>query len=66
MTNSIDERMDNAIAFFTERATLTKAREQRLMFEHLREIAEGTQQNTRMLDVLKQELENVHKAVGVR
>jgi hypothetical protein len=58
--------MDDAIAFFKEQAISTKPREQRLMLEHLCDIAKATQQNTRMLDVLKAEVEQLHIALGVR
>ena len=66
MIHSLDEQMDEVIAYFSERASRTKARDRKLMLEHLREIAIATQQNMRMIDVLKQELESVHNALGVR
>ena len=66
MTLSIDDRMESALTFFNERAALTKLPHQRELYEHLREIAEVNQLNTRMLDVLKRELEEIHHAIGVR
>ena len=60
MTTSMDQRMDGAIAFFAELASSAKTPERRRMLEHLREMAEATQQNARMLDVLKLELEGIH------
>ena len=61
----IDERMDLAIAYFIERAATTQVQERRIMLEHLRAIAEAAQQNTRMLDVLKLELETIRQTLGV-
>lgn len=64
MTVPIEERMEKAMRFFAEQAGLAKKDDQREMFEHLHEVAAVNQLNTRMLDVLKHELEEVRHELG--
>jgi hypothetical protein len=66
MKRPIDETMAEARQFFLERATAANGKEERLMSEHLREMAEAIQENTRMLEVLRGEIGELHHLVGVR
>jgi len=66
MKRPIDETMSAARQFFLERATAAQGVEERLVSEHLREMAEAIQENTRMLDVLRGEIGELHHVLGVR
>jgi hypothetical protein len=66
MKRPIDETMAEARQFFLDRALAAGISDERLMNEHLRELAEAVQENSRMLDVLRREIEELHHVVGVR
>ena len=66
MKRPIDEAMGEARQFFLERAQMAPVAYERLMCDHLRELAEAVQENARMLDVLRREIEELHHVVGVR
>jgi hypothetical protein len=66
MKHSIDEAMDEARRFFLEHGATATSEEGRRMSECLREMAEAVQENARMLDVLRRELDEVHHVLGVR
>jgi hypothetical protein len=66
MRRPIDETMAEARQFFLERARAANGTEERLLNEHLREIAEGVQEIERMLDLLRREVAELHHVVGVR
>jgi len=66
MKRPIDETMAEARQFFLERAQTAPVAYERVMHEHLRELAEAVQENARMLDVLRREIEELHHVVGVR
>lgn len=59
MSVSIETRMEKAIAFFTEQGSHCKHEHERELYEHMHEIAAANLLNTRMLEVLKHELEAV-------
>lgn len=66
MKRPIDETMAEARQFFLDRSKSANGTDERLMHEHLRELAEAVQENTRMLDVMRREIEELHHVVGVR
>jgi hypothetical protein len=66
MKRPIDETMAEARQFFLERARAANGTEDRLLNEHLGEMAEGIQEVERMLDVLRREIAELHHVVGVR
>lgn len=66
MKRPIDDTMAEARQFFLERAMAASITDERLLNEHLRELAEAVQENRRMLDVLRREIEELHHVVGVR
>lgn len=66
MKRPIDETMAEARQFFLDRSMAANGTDERLMNEHLRELAEAVQENSRMLDVLRREIEELHHVVGVR
>jgi hypothetical protein len=65
MKRPIDETMAEARQFFLERKAVAIDTEARLVSEHLREMAEAIQENTRMLKVLRDEIAELHHLVGV-
>lgn len=66
MKRPIDETMAEARQFFLERAQVAPIAYERVLHEHLRELAEAVQENARMLDVLRLEIEELHHVIGVR
>ena len=66
MKRPLDETMSEAREFFLERARAANGTDERLMNEHLSELAEAVQENGRMLDVLRREVEELHHVLGVR
>lgn len=66
MKRPIDDTMAEARQFFLERAQMAPLAYERVMHEHLCELAEAAQENARMLDVLRREIEELHHVVGVR
>jgi len=66
MKRPIDETTAEARQFFLDRAMEAPTAEERLLYEHLRELAEAVQENSRMLDMLRREIEELHHVVGVR
>jgi hypothetical protein len=66
MKKPIDDTMVEARQFFLEHALTAQTEEERLLHEHLRELAEAVQENARMLDVMRREVEELHHVMGVR
>ena len=66
MKRPIDDAMAEAREFFLERAQAAPVTYERVLHEHLRELAEAVQENARMVDVLRREIEELHHVVGVR
>jgi hypothetical protein len=66
MEHSIDEMMEEARQYFHERAQAARSNDARALNEHLRELAEVVQENTRMIETLHRDLEKVHHVLGVR
>ena len=66
MKHSIDEVLEEARQFFLDRAQIAKSPEAKAVNEHLRALSEVIQENTRMLDVLRHELDELRHVVGVR
>ena len=66
MKRPIDETMAEARHFFLDRAQAAMLSEERHLNEHLRELAEAVPENSRMLDVLRSEIAELHHVIGVR
>ncbi len=66
MKRPIDETMAEARQFFLDRAAAASRPEEQRLNEQLRELAEAIQENTRMLDVLRGEIEEIRHVLGVR
>ena len=64
MTTTNEERMEEAMKFFSEQAAHSTLTEQREMYEHLHDLAALNQLNARMLDVFQRELEEVRHELG--
>lgn len=66
MKRPIDETMAEARQYFLERARAANGTDERILNEHLREMAEAIQENSRMLDVMRREIGDLHHVLGVR
>jgi len=65
MIRSVDEKMDEARAFFTHRSELAKNLDERAIYEHLADMAASIQETQRMLDYLKTRVEEIQHATGL-
>ena len=66
MKRPIDETMAEARQFFLDRGQAAVVHDERLLNEHLRDLAEAIQENTRVLDVLRSQVGELHHVLGVR
>lgn len=66
MDKSYDVRMEEARQYFRDAASEEKNASRRLLAQHLAEMAEAIQEDMRMLDVLKDRIEEIRHTVGVR
>lgn len=65
MIRSIDEKMDETRAFFTQRSEQAKKEDERAVYEHLAGMAASIQETQRMLDYMKTRIEEMQHRLGL-
>jgi hypothetical protein len=66
MPQSLDERMEEAMSFFTNASCHALRESDQTLFTHLKAMAAGIQESRRVLDYLQTQIEKIHHEVGSR
>jgi hypothetical protein len=64
MPTSLDEKLEQAIAFFKEATERARREPDRALHTHLEAMAAGIQENRRVLDYLQTRMEEIQRELG--
>lgn len=66
MAASLDEKMAEAITWFTEAEDKARHESDRVLYTHLKAMAAGIQEDRRVLDYIQKQIEEIHHELGLR